>query len=173
MRLFVALPFSEEAKDRLTDAERDLMTQSRSAGLTKRENLHLTLAFIGETNDHRRAVRALSQIDHAAFSMTLKGSGRFGDLYWVGVEKNEALLALMKKTQTALREAGFAIEKRENIPHVTIARRVEADRPPKIAFDAVTFSCTAFHLMVSERIGGKLCYRSLYRKELLPHADAT
>jgi len=173
VRLFVALPFSEEAKDRLMDAERDLMKQSRSAGLTLRENLHLTLAFIGETSDHRRAIRALSKIDHTAFSMTLKGSGRFGDLYWVGVEKKEPLLSLMRKTQTALREAGFAIEERENIPHVTIARRVEADRPPKIAFDEVTFACTDFHLMVSERIGGKLRYRSLYRKELLSRADQT
>jgi len=168
MRLFVALPFPEDVKNRLMKTGQELLASCRSANLTKKENLHLTLAFIGETNDHRSAIRALSGIEQSAFSLTLKGSGHFGDLYWVGVEKNEALLQLMKKTQTSLRTAGFPIEQRENIPHVTIARRVETDRPPKIAFDEITFPCHAFHLMVSERIGGKLTYRSLYRKDLTP-----
>ena len=51
MRLFIAIRFSPAVGRRLCEAMESLGRQALSAGLTRPENLHLTLAFIGEADD--------------------------------------------------------------------------------------------------------------------------
>jgi len=51
MRLFVALKLSEPVLDRLSKTTRELKTHAVSGRFSHRENLHLTLAFIGETTN--------------------------------------------------------------------------------------------------------------------------
>ena len=48
MRLFIAIQFEDEILDALTDFQGDLNAQGVTGNYTKRENLHITLAFIGE-----------------------------------------------------------------------------------------------------------------------------
>ena len=58
MRLFVAIRFSPAVEEALWTAVGDLRRQGAGT-FTRRENLHLTLAFIGETDrleDARQAV---------------------------------------------------------------------------------------------------------------------
>ncbi|MDR1042323.1 MAG: RNA 2',3'-cyclic phosphodiesterase, partial [Clostridiales Family XIII bacterium] len=50
MRLFIAINFSEEIKDALCETIADLRDASRRGRYTHRDNLHLTLAFIGESD---------------------------------------------------------------------------------------------------------------------------
>jgi len=92
------------------------------------ENYHLTLRFIGEITDRHRADEidlALSRISCAALNLTLTGTGLFpgprSDRLWVGIERNDALLHLQAKIDSALRRIGLPAEKRRFQPHVTIA----------------------------------------------------
>ena len=48
MRLFIAIQFNEQMLDALTKLQNDLRAMGVTGNYTKRENLHLTLAFIGE-----------------------------------------------------------------------------------------------------------------------------
>ena len=57
MRLFIAVDFNDEILDMLRNCQRQLQAQVRSASLTAEENLHLTLAFLGETEEPGRAIR--------------------------------------------------------------------------------------------------------------------
>ncbi|MDD4798518.1 MAG: 2'-5' RNA ligase family protein, partial [Clostridia bacterium] len=50
MRLFVAICFTEEIKNVLLETIKKLRGQTLSGIFTDPENLHLTLAFIGESN---------------------------------------------------------------------------------------------------------------------------
>ena len=50
MRLFVAIQFSPAVRSTLLEAVETLRRQG-SGRFTRPENLHLTLAFIGETED--------------------------------------------------------------------------------------------------------------------------
>lgn len=89
MRLFLSIDFSDEIKNILTDAIRQLKRQSSSANFTREENLHLTLAFIGETENYDAAVRAMETIKMQPFDITVSGFGNFGELWWIGIDEKQ------------------------------------------------------------------------------------
>jgi 2'-5' RNA ligase len=94
----------------------------------EREQLHLTLRFIGEVDgrDAAAAADALATVPMPKLALQLKGAGEFGGnkprALWAGVAPNEALMHLQRKIETALQRAGLAPEKRKYTPHVTLAR---------------------------------------------------
>ena len=166
MRLFVAIHFSKEVKSVLLTAIDELKKQTVSGNFTSPDNLHLTLAFIGES-DRVSAIRAA--IDRCAvprFDMTVSGSGHFGNLYWIGIENNPKLKALAENLQKDLRQSGFDIEDRAFKPHITLARQVEANKPVSININRTAMPVSRISLMKSERINGRLIYTEVYGREL-------
>jgi len=124
MRLFVAIPIPDAVAQVL------LFMQSGVPGARwqTREQLHLTLRFIGEVDGREAdAVHdALSAISAPPFTIVLKGVGEFGGkkprALWAGVETSEALLHLQRKIETALQRIGLEAEPRKFTPHITLAR---------------------------------------------------
>ncbi|HUO97768.1 MAG TPA: RNA 2',3'-cyclic phosphodiesterase [Rhizomicrobium sp.] len=124
MRLFVALALP----DQVTQSLLALQGGVPGARWQTREQLHLTLRFIGEADGKQMAAidDALSAISAPPFGLELKGVGSFGgrtprDL-WAGVRSNEALGHLQRKTESALQRIGLPAETRKYTPHVTLAR---------------------------------------------------
>lgn len=166
MRLFIAIQFSEEVRHTLLSQIDALKAQATAGNFTRPENLHLTLAFIGESD---RAGELRQIIDRCAcppFELAISGGGRFGSLYWVGVEKNPALRALGENLQAALRAEGFAIEERAFKPHITIARQLETNKPVSIDAPRTAMAVSRVSLMKSERVGGRLVYTEVYGRRL-------
>ena|SRR5690348_16885386 len=124
MRLFVALALPDEVAATLA------LIQSGVPGArwSTRDQLHLTLRFIGEVDGRTASAidDALSLVRAPAFRLTLKSVGQFGgrnpNALWVGVETNPALLHLQRKLESALQRAGLRAETRKYTPHVTLAR---------------------------------------------------
>jgi 2'-5' RNA ligase len=123
-RLFVALAIPDDVARALA------LLQSGVPGARwqTREQLHLTLRFIGEV-DGRAAEAihdALSAIQAPAFTLALHGTGEFGGRHphalWAGVRPNEALPDLQSKIETAIRRAGLPADRQKFTPHVTLAR---------------------------------------------------
>jgi 2'-5' RNA ligase len=175
MRLFIAINFSEEIKNRLFDAIGELKRNSLRGNFTNRDNLHLTLVFIGETMEADKIITAINEVKAEPFLLRIGGLGKFrrdgGDIYWVGVEKSGELLQIYNQLYSELTEAGFRLEAREYKPHLTLGREVV----PAEGFDRISFDKTvgtmemrvpAISLMKSERISGKLVYTEIYRKTL-------
>ena len=73
MRLFIAIGLDDPVKDLLCRAQRQLKRQALGGRFSRRENLHLTLAFLGEAPDIRRAAIALDQIQAAPFLWLSRG----------------------------------------------------------------------------------------------------
>jgi 2'-5' RNA ligase len=88
MRLFIAIRFSDEVKNVLLDSICQLRRQAVSGNFTRPENLHLTLAFIGESTDLTSIRAAMDRTAVMPFDLTVGGAGHFGNLYWVGIEAN-------------------------------------------------------------------------------------
>lgn len=173
MRLFVAIEFPEEIKDSLCGAIAEIERGCRSGRFTLRENLHLTLAFIGETPGARQAAQALEQVSAAPFEIRLDGLGRFRrggrDLWWAGVSRGIGLDGLRRDVAQRLREAGFAIEKGDFSPHITLGREVELKRGAEAflkeyRFDGLHMTVNGISLMRSDRIAGKLTYTRVFRR---------
>ncbi len=124
MRLFAAIALPDDVAQSL------LLIQSGVPGARwmTREQLHLTLRFIGEVDgrDARVVDDALMSIAAPAFPLELYGTGQFGGrtphALWVGIRPNEALMHLQRKIETALQRFGLAPDPRKFVPHVTLAR---------------------------------------------------
>jgi len=166
MRLFIAIRFSRELEQWLMDAIGDLRRQA-DANFSRRENLHLTLAFIGESRDVMAIRRCMDGLTPGAFPLTIGGSGHFGDLWWAGVAPSERLAALAGELSDSLRAAGFDIEKRPFRPHITLARRVRPLAGPiALPVPERTMTVERVSLMRSDRIDGRLTYTEVYSRRL-------
>lgn len=93
-----------------------------------RENFHITLRFIGDV-DHRTAdevVEALDRVRRPQFSLTLSGTGFFGNKkphsIWAGVLPSPGLNALQADLERVCQRIGLPPEPRKFTPHVTLAR---------------------------------------------------
>lgn len=142
MRLFVAILLSEPVKDMLMQTIRQLQPAVLDGRFSHRENLHLTLAFLGESS-LKPAQQALHQLSGPSFAMTVEGVGRFrrdgGDILWAGVRKNPDLSALAGQVQQAFSQKGFSLEKRPFAAHLTLGRQVLLPQ----GFDLKAFSNAA------------------------------
>lgn len=125
IRLFAALSLPEQLRLRLTG----LRGQIPGARWVPAENLHLTLRFIGELDEHTAedVHDALARIAAEPFDLQIAGVGHFESrgqvrALWAGVTRNEALMHLQSRIETACQRAGLAPETRRYHPHVTLAR---------------------------------------------------
>jgi 2'-5' RNA ligase len=124
MRLFVALPIP----DAVTHALTLLQGGVPGARWQTREQMHLTLRFIGEVEggDMRALDDALAGIDAPAFALQLHGVGQFGNkqphALWAGLRKHELLEHLQRKVDNAIRRVGQPQDAHKFVPHVTLAR---------------------------------------------------
>lgn len=124
MRLFVALALPDTVAERLEL----LQFGVPGARWMEREQLHLTLRFIGEVDgrDASAIDDALSQIRSTRFTLELKGVGEFGGktprALWAGVRAEDDVVHLQRKIEIAMQRMGIAAEERKFRPHVTLAR---------------------------------------------------
>lgn len=180
MRLFTAIVFDKDTESHLYEIVEGLRAMSHAGTFTDRGNLHLTLNFIGETyreEEVRQAMdHAVSRLKASSFTLSIQGLGRFGrkegDIWWVGVEKREALSRLQKELVSELKEAGFLdVDDREYKPHLTLGRRVrlqEGFRPDlfEAKIKPMEMQVGRISLMKSERLKGKLVYTEIYHVSL-------
>ena len=129
MRLFIAIPFSVGMKKALRHVQEGFRARDVRGNYTETDNLHLTLAFIGEYGDPDRVLAAMETVDFAPLTLRLRGLGAFGDLWWVGLEDDPALDALAARLRRALAEAGIPFDRKKFAPHITLIRRAECRKP--------------------------------------------
>ncbi len=161
MRLFVAIDLPEAVKDQLEALSSHIPT----ARWIQRQQMHLTLFFLGETDRLTDIKDALARIHSPPFELTLKGVGRFPKrrkqpprVLWVGVDAAPNLVQLHAKITTGLAEIGFVPEDRPSNPHITLARLKTREALPEVdtflnthtALRLPAISITEFILFSSE-----------------------
>ena len=166
MRLFIAINFSDEIKRLLLGAIDELKEQSVSGNFTKSENLHLTFVFIGESGRVTDIKNCIDSVAAERFTLSVGGSGRFGDIWWAGIKKSAELSALADGLQKALFESGFSIDKREFKPHITLAREVKSSGSVTLNVPSAGMTVGRISLMKSERINGRITYTEVYGRKL-------
>jgi 2'-5' RNA ligase len=95
-----------------------------------RENIHLTLKFLGNVSTPRLAEvkSSLQQLTFPAFTAEIKGAGAFPNLnhmnvIWVGVNEGWSRVEqIYEQVEKLLSSLGFRRENRPFSPHITIAR---------------------------------------------------
>jgi len=137
-RLFLAFAVSDEALDEVDRAIEPWRGRFPEARWVPRENMHVTLKFLGPTLPSlerwvRRQVRRVAA-QQAPVATRLTGLGSFPSaararVLWMGIEDAEEAFARLAGALDVALEASFAPETRAFSAHLTVAR---SDPPLKL-----------------------------------------
>ena len=137
MRLFIAIQLNEEMRNLLGDIQDSYRRMAVRGNYTPAENLHLTLAFIGEYDDPDKVLEALEAVSFQQFRISLDRTGCFGDLHWAGIADSPQLENLVKQIRHALADAGIPFDKKRFRAHITFLRRATFPRGAKTPFPGI------------------------------------
>lgn len=160
MRLFIAINLNEEMKDALISLQNTLYENGVRGNYTTEENMHLTLAFIGEVPESEPVMDALASVRFRQFDVTLEGMGSFGDLWWAGIRESAPLTAVVRRVRRALAEHGIPFDRKRFSPHVTLLRRARGHLA-ELPVEPVTMAVGAISLMRSDRGRNGMIYTEL------------
>ena len=167
MRLFLAIMLDNGIKDELCFAQKRLQLQGVKGNFTPRENMHLTLAFIGEYNDPGYISDVLSETAFEPVRLVIDGFGSFGNLYWIGIRENAGLTTNVRRIRKALSDNGIPFDRKKFMPHITIARNITYDKgfPTDAPFPAA-MDVGYISLMRSDRGKSGMIYTEIEEFEL-------
>lgn len=178
MRLFVAVETGPAGRElvRIQGAIKELCPR---AGMTRPDNLHMTVKFIGEAPVS--AIQDISKaLDEAAkackpFKLRLDKTGIFTPgmegLVWCGCAGDiPAFETLCRAINAKLLEQGYPPEIKKTLAHITLARRADTrgvlEKLQAIKVNPIEFSVSKIVLMESARDNGALTYISMAHYEL-------
>jgi 2'-5' RNA ligase len=179
MRLFIAINFSDKTRTQLITLQDELRTNAIRGNFSLPENLHLTLAFLGECDAKQTdaAKRAINAVRFEPFTITIAGGGYLDkgrpNLVFCNLQNDSGhirLRQLQSDLSATLSVKGFQLEQRKFWPHITLGREIvwkntgEFSNFIDVKFPVVEECLTSIELMKSERIRGRLIYTSIFEK---------
>jgi len=167
MRLFTCINLSKKEKSKIKRYADLLKIANVGGRFVDYDNYHITLAFIGETDDADTAASVLRGINVFPFTLTVNAVGSFKDVLWVGPTDSEEITRLMRLTANRLRCSGYDIEKQKPEPHITISRATKIPRGMLIPLiEPVEVSVNRISLMRSDFFGSSVRYTEIFGKDL-------
>ena len=151
MRLFIAIKFNNEIKNALLSMQEQLRRANIRGNYTKPENLHLTLAFIGEYGDPDFVLETLEQVRFKPFELSLDGVGSFGRLWWAGLAASVELHNTAAQVRHFLADADIPFDRKKFSPHITLIREPSKPTMPTTEVLAASMTVKEISLMRSER----------------------
>lgn len=162
-RLFFALWPNEETRNQLDQVAQQF--KNENILLTKKNNLHITLEFLGEVSeDDQQALKeTVSKITGEIFDIELTRVGWWNkpQILWIGTTQiPKQLLSLVKSIKKCAKQQGLKTDQREYKPHVTIARKVKQVIVPTETF-LIPWQVNSFALVISKSTESGVNYQVL------------
>ena len=136
-RIFIGAELPGRLRSELFEVSNQLKTSIESARWVARDNIHLTLKFLGSITEEQLAdiesVLAAKAGVFKRFSFACGALGAFPNqkrarVLWAGIDKGaREFIELSKLVNTALEPLGFERDDKPFKPHITLARL----NPPK------------------------------------------
>jgi len=135
MKTFIGIKIPDSIQTAIYDTQtklRETLGHAPKISWAKKENLHITLLFLGNLDDEKRD-RGWSQLRQIDFSkidpnlaitcMGLFDSDKNPKTIWIGTQNFEKNLnAIYNQTTTIFGDLGVKIDSKPFIPHITIGR---------------------------------------------------
>jgi 2'-5' RNA ligase len=179
IRTFIAIEIPDEIRNKIGELQVSLKKFGGRISWTKPGNIHLTLKFLGDT-DENLIDEIASQLKESAASIqpiqiTIRTVGTFPNfknprVIWIGAESEQKQLAeLAAKIEAGVERFGFKKENRPFSAHLTLGRvkDVKGIQPvmDKLKdhenFEAGSFLAEELHLIKSELHPTGAIYTSL------------
>lgn len=123
MRLFIAIEFEKEIINTLTGLQDNLRKCGVTGRLTPPENLHLTLAFIGEYGKPEEVLDIMNRVPFEPFVIELEGLQHFRDMFFARITDNPAMKAYVRRLRRNLAEWEIPFDRKKFSPHITLMRK--------------------------------------------------
>ena len=172
MRIFIAIEIPEKIKEEIFKIQEQL--PSFKGKLTERENLHVTLKFLGEidANKVEEVKKRLAEINYRLFESKIDKIGFFDNqdrgVIWIHLPNCEKLQKEVDKKLEGL----FEIEKKF-MSHLTIARTKHIQDKKKFLEDLEKIKITPLEFEIKEFVlkesvlsKGKHTYQDIKRYKL-------
>ncbi len=171
MRTFIALPLPDHVCETLS-----VLTSRLPVGrAVPSENLHLTLAFLGDEPEAviEAAHEAMETVHARAFELQLHGFGTLGGrvpkVVHIGARPNPALSDLHRTIRSRLHGAGLMLPRERFLPHVTLARLPAAPAPDEMQRLAGFLAAHGDMSIPAFPVTGFTLYRSTLRPDGAVH----
>ena len=164
VRLFFALWPPSDLQDKLAAWAKQAAGRGRAL---RRENLHLTLAFLGDTEAARVpdliALAAGVRFDPVRLALDRVDYWKHNRIIWCGAgEEPQTLTALVEVLRARLDATGLHYDRKPFVSHVTLVRDAAGlDAAP--AWIPLVWEADDFALVSSTRIEGRVSYQVLQR----------
>lgn len=176
MRLFIAIELPASFKGEVERVQKEVKQLSSGGRFVPRDNFHITLHFIGDSQDLVGATSAMAEAVRGIRPFELH-LGKYANL-----EKNsrgctsvlrvlgelEELRAMYESLESALSDRGFSRERKQFSPHITLGRSVELDDISIAELERLSPNASmqvrSITLYESTREGSRMVYTPLHRE---------
>ncbi|TAK72599.1 MAG: RNA 2',3'-cyclic phosphodiesterase [Betaproteobacteria bacterium] len=164
VRLFFALWPANALQEKLAIWARQAADRGRAM---RRENIHLTLAFLGATEASlipSLTAHALSvRFGPIRLPLDRVGYWKHNRIIWCGAgEEPQALVALVDALRTRLDAGGIHYDHKPFVSHITLVRNAHG-LPAVPAWIPLVWQAHDFALVSSTRVEGRVSYAVLQR----------
>lgn len=162
IRTFLAIPLPSEIRDYLISFVQPIMDRDNHINWVKQENIHITIAFLGDTDptvveEQAKGIEDLL-VQYPAVDMGLTDTGIFPHannprVLWVGAMPfNTSLVNLVGGLKDHLRSLGYELDNRKFQPHITLGRVKSISRKSNFIHDFLSSEVRAMDFTVGEII---------------------
>lgn len=164
VRLFFALWPASDLQAKLSAWAKQVAGKGRAM---RRENLHLTLAFLGATDAALvpDLIALAAGVRFAPICLPLDRAGywKHNRIIWCGAgEEPQALAALVGDLRARLDAAGIRYDRKPFVSHVTLVRNASGLLPSP-GWIPLVWEAEDFALISSTRVEGRVTYQVLQR----------
>ena len=169
MRLFIAIPLPKSIQKSVFSVQEELRANAASGRFVPEGNHHITIRFLGESDqlsdladamheavkDAKPFLLKLGEIGHfthgGARTSYIEVTGELGEFYRIHSTLEDALL-----------DRGFVRGRQKPVPHITLARAVEFDPALRLTVPRDSFRVNSIVLYESRNIRGTMVYTPLH-----------
>lgn len=160
MRLFAAVLPDDEMRAALSVLQQSLKEQNVTGRYIDPEQLHVTLAFIGEYGSPQKVADALEEIVFEPFVIRAGGLAMFHDICVCTIE-GEGLARLSAAVRRTLAAHDIPFDRKKFTAHVTLIRRAAFRKDnayPEMEVPGYEMTVSGFSLMRSDRTKKGMSY---------------
>lgn len=162
-RVFFAIVPDGKALNEIHDLQ--FSHKNLNARLIKRDNMHLTLLFLGNLNKEQLdcVLTSTKSVQHQRLNLNFDRSGVFkkAHIWWLGQhETDNHLYELHETLNVVANDCGILTEKRKFKPHITLARKFSNREFPQLT-QTIRIKANHFCLMESIPVEKGVRYETL------------
>lgn len=129
MRLFYAVSLDKDTQLKLYKFHNYRTNPNVTERIVPQENLHITLTFIGETEDITPHLEVMDLIKMYSFRVKTQSTMQyFKDTLVIALRKSNDIMRLKQVLDSHLKDKNLLPDKRYNyVPHITLARKTSGE----------------------------------------------